>query len=680
MKFYDAFSGIGGFHKGIKQAHPDWECSGACEINPNAASVYKKHFNEVNIDGDIRKVDRLPEGTDILCGGFPCQSFSIAGKRGGFDDTRGTLFFELARLAKASRPRLLFLENVKGLLNHDEGKTMQTICEVLNNLGYIIQLELYNSKDFGVPQNRERVFLICTQITTITNVGQTGKMTSSEKTIQFWLFQLLLNNLKEVKELQERESKDSILGLLILKEIASGLHKKSRLSKATQIYLSKKFPKDFQTEDTLQSTLNQENWGSEKKQGKDTVSILTEENLSTLNMENLWRSIEMLLKETWEESYLGENRYTTSTAIKLIIEWKTFSYFQMLLSMLTLATHLRNSQKNLWKEILSDLIIRQGGTKYARLNDKSKKELEQSSNHPDEHNKHRNRERVFIIGHLGGKRGCEIFPLGEGDGVPDEAHEKPENNFSALTATDYKGVSKQRSNCVAVASEGTDQQDGNKQGYSVATDGDGINLAFAANRKNGRGRVLKGRRPALQTQGAIGTIVRLDKNIHYQDRVYSSEGLAPSLPTMATGGNLHPKILHQSMSGQITESECAGTQRSGASNNYQTVVPVLTPDRMEKRQNGRRFKTDGEPMFTLNTQDQHGVPLHAGAELRIRRLTPRECEKLQGFPVDWTKYYADGTEVSDSQRYRMLGNAVTVNVIRAIAEALTPPSPTVTGK
>jgi DNA (cytosine-5)-methyltransferase 1 len=160
MKFYDAFSGVGGFHCGIKQAHPDWECSGACEINPHAASVYKKHFNEVKIDGDIRKVDRLPEGIDILCGGFPCQSFSIAGKRGGFDDTRGTLFFELARLAKASRPRLLFFENVKGLLNHDEGKTFATIIQAMEELGYLVEWEVLNSKNFGVPQNRERVFIV----------------------------------------------------------------------------------------------------------------------------------------------------------------------------------------------------------------------------------------------------------------------------------------------------------------------------------------------------------------------------------------------------------------------------------------------------------------------------------------------------------------------------------------
>jgi len=160
MKFYDAFAGIGGFHLGITQAHSDWECVGGCEINKYAKKVYSNHFPKVKIDDDITKVDRLPEGTDIFCGGFPCQSFSIAGKRGGFADTRGTLFFEIARLLQVSKPKLVFLENVKGLLSHDKGRTFGTILYTLGELGYWWEYQVLNSKDFGVPQNRERVFVV----------------------------------------------------------------------------------------------------------------------------------------------------------------------------------------------------------------------------------------------------------------------------------------------------------------------------------------------------------------------------------------------------------------------------------------------------------------------------------------------------------------------------------------
>ena len=111
--------------------------------------------------GDITKIkeDELPD-FDLLVGGFPCQSFSIAGKRKGFADTRGTLFFEIARICKAKQPRLLLLENVKGLLSHDNGNTFRTIISTLDELGYDLQWQVLNSKNFGVPQNRERVFIV----------------------------------------------------------------------------------------------------------------------------------------------------------------------------------------------------------------------------------------------------------------------------------------------------------------------------------------------------------------------------------------------------------------------------------------------------------------------------------------------------------------------------------------
>lgn len=136
-------------------------CVGFSEIDKYAIQIYKKHFPNHEPFGDITKIDErgLPD-FDLLCGGFPCQSFSIAGKRGGFEDTRGTLFFDIARIAAHKRPRLLFLENVKGLLSHDAGRTFNTIIATLDELGYDLQWQVLNSKNHGVPQNRERVFII----------------------------------------------------------------------------------------------------------------------------------------------------------------------------------------------------------------------------------------------------------------------------------------------------------------------------------------------------------------------------------------------------------------------------------------------------------------------------------------------------------------------------------------
>lgn len=159
MKYISLFAGIGGFDLALNRE--GFQCVYANEWDKYANSIYERNFNHKPDSRDIRTVpvSDIPEH-DLLVGGFPCQSFSIAGKRGGFNDTRGTMFFEIARILKDKRPRHLLLENVKGLLSHDDGKTFQTILGVLADLGYECQWMVLNSKDFGVPQNRERVFIV----------------------------------------------------------------------------------------------------------------------------------------------------------------------------------------------------------------------------------------------------------------------------------------------------------------------------------------------------------------------------------------------------------------------------------------------------------------------------------------------------------------------------------------
>ena len=164
MKFLDLFAGIGGFRLGMESA--GHECVGFCEIDKFARASYQAihdtkgelELHDITTVSDefIRGIGRV----DIICGGFPCQAFSIAGNRRGFEDTRGTLFFEIARFASILRPKYLFLENVKGLLNHENGITFETIISTLDELGYNVEWQVLNSKDFGVPQNRERVFII----------------------------------------------------------------------------------------------------------------------------------------------------------------------------------------------------------------------------------------------------------------------------------------------------------------------------------------------------------------------------------------------------------------------------------------------------------------------------------------------------------------------------------------
>ena len=162
LRYTDLFAGIGGFRFGIERAlGKTSECVFTNEWDKYCCQVYNKQFKENNIPKDIREVnaDDIP-AIDLLCAGFPCQSFSICGERKGFNDTRGTMFFEIERILKAKRPRFILLENVKGLLNHEGGKTFSVIVQRLEELGYGVQWMVLNSKFFGVAQNRERVFII----------------------------------------------------------------------------------------------------------------------------------------------------------------------------------------------------------------------------------------------------------------------------------------------------------------------------------------------------------------------------------------------------------------------------------------------------------------------------------------------------------------------------------------
>jgi DNA (cytosine-5)-methyltransferase 1 len=162
FKFIDLFAGIGGFRMAMQKL--GGKCVFTSEWDKEAQKTYKANYGETPF-GDITKESTksyIPDGFDVLCAGFPCQAFSIAGKRGGFTDTRGTLFFDVAEIIKRKKPKAIFLENVKGLRNHDGGKTLATILNVLrNDLGYFVpEPQIMNAKNFGVPQNRERIFIV----------------------------------------------------------------------------------------------------------------------------------------------------------------------------------------------------------------------------------------------------------------------------------------------------------------------------------------------------------------------------------------------------------------------------------------------------------------------------------------------------------------------------------------
>lgn len=158
IKFIDLFCGVGGIRLGMDAQ--GYKCVFSSDINTECQRTYNTNFGELPF-GDITQIDEktIPDH-DILCAGFPCQPFSISGKQKGFDDTRGTLFFDICRILYEKKPSVVFLENVKHLIHHNSGKTFQTIIDKLKDLGYSVSWKVLNASDFGVPQNRERVIII----------------------------------------------------------------------------------------------------------------------------------------------------------------------------------------------------------------------------------------------------------------------------------------------------------------------------------------------------------------------------------------------------------------------------------------------------------------------------------------------------------------------------------------
>ena len=168
IRFIDLFAGIGGIRLGLEQAAHELgyatECMMTSEIKPAAIKVLRQNHPQESICGDVTQIDsnNIPD-FDILCAGFPCQAFSYAGKRMGFEDTRGTLFFEVARILRDKRPKGFILENVEGLVSHDSGKTFSVILDTLHSLHYKVSYRVLNSKDFGVPQERKRIYIVGTK-------------------------------------------------------------------------------------------------------------------------------------------------------------------------------------------------------------------------------------------------------------------------------------------------------------------------------------------------------------------------------------------------------------------------------------------------------------------------------------------------------------------------------------
>lgn len=485
FNYVSLFSGIGGFEQALNKL--GGTCVLASEIDKFANQAYEVLYGEPTA-GDITQIDAkdVPDH-DLLVGGFPCQAFSVAGKRLGFEDTRGTLFFEVARLAREKQPKVVLLENVKGLVGHDKGRTLDTIVQTLNDIGYTVDFEVLNSKYFGVPQNRERIFIVAVR-----------------------------DDLVEV-------------GPWIIEGSTVVPKGKRRIGAYEGV-----------------KTFNFD-WPEQKE-------VTT-------------RLRDILESEVDEKYYLDEEK-----TAKLVVQLESREPNEVR------ATALQNANM-------------QG----RRIKENDEPSFTVSAT--DRHGVAISSTQAFE------------FPYG----VEDNSHLK------------------------------------------VFKDSDGVHYYYDGTKDNGMWNMVRTSYPFNEKEYDSAELVEVHTgspqmlghvDIKGHDaikRVYSAESVGPTLTTMG-GGHREPKIAEE-------------------------IRPVLTPDRMEKRQNGRRFKDNDEEAFTLTSQDRHGVAIGQPPKYRIRKLIPLECWRLQGFS-DEAHDVVMNAGISDSQRYKMAGNAVSVPVISAIGERL----------
>ncbi|CDN42058.1 DNA (cytosine-5-)-methyltransferase [Paenibacillus sp. P22] len=453
FKYIELFAGIGGFRSALDPL--GGECVFASEIDPFATKSYRALYSgATELHGDITQIGAadIPD-FDVLVGGFPCQAFSVAGQRKGFEDARGTLFFEIARIAAAKQPRLMLLENVKGLLSHDGGRTVETMAAVLNHTGYAIDFNVLNSKYFGVPQNRERIFIVASRDAEHADwdIQGSGVVAKSKRRIQ-------------------------ALGI-------------------------RTFNFDWPANSAVMTRLR-----------------------------------DILEANVDERYYLSEEK-----TARLI----------------------------------------------AQLNERG---LVSDS------------DDCEMIGHVDGVNGHDICrrvytPTGVAPTIPTGTSGNTTPKIAEFTV--------------------------------------------------------------LQKTASWTTTVKFDETGTLQ------AARLDKVPQVVT----KPSLPH--IDGKRIVYGLDGISYYYYDDEETEIRAVLTPDREETRQEGRRFKGNDEAAFTLNTQDKHGIAVGKFPRYRIRKLTPLECWRLQGF-TDAQHATAATAGVSDSQRYKQAGNAVTVNVIRALGERLVP--------
>lgn len=604
MKFIDLFSGIGGFRSALeKNGH---ECIAYSEIDKYAKKSYQAIYdtdNEIDL-GDITQISqeylsKFKEENDIVVGGSPCQSFSMAGGRRGFEDTRGTLFFEYAKVVKETQPKLFLYENVKGMLSHDKGNTIRTVLSTFDELGYYIDFNIFNSKFYDVPQNRERIYIVGIRKDLIKNPISQEESKGKKKfdEIHNWAVENI--NYKKILP----PLKDSVSKRLI--DILEG-------SVDEKFFLSEDKVSQLTLNEDLSGKLNHYNYNE-----LDRVHSIYKEAPTINTMQGGGRQPKIAINQIGNivpnKDTFGGNpqrgRVYNSEGLSPAINCMRGGGLEPKIVVVGNTSNTNHKSHDIHDPNgLSPTI--------AARDYKGPKQIILPVLTPNRVNKSQN-----------GRRFKE-------DGEP----------MFTLTAQDIHGIA---------------IKEATKKGYSLAEEGDSVFTSYV-NSKTRRGRVGKQISQTLQAEGAhLGVVINSYSNFYCIDNlVYDEEQY----------NKLESKFVPQYVYVQPIVTVIG--------DNYLLLTDIVNEqyELLEKKDdyflsvNIQKSLDDiikfvpEEEFENIKEENELIIKQELLKNLRIRKLTPLECWRLQGFD-DEQFYKAKNDGVSNSQLYKQAGNSVTVNVV-----------------
>lgn len=600
FKYVSLFAGIGGFDLALNNL--GGTCVMASEIDKFAKQAYEAVYGGDDLRGDVTKVDAdsVPDH-DLLAGGFPCQAFSVAGKRGGFEDARGTLFFEMARIAEAKQPKMILAENVKGLVSHDKGRTLDTIVKTLNDIGYRVDFEVVNSKFFGVPQNRERIFIVGIREDLVENQTWTG--VKGTKVIAKGKRRLM--GYPDVKTFNfDWPSQDEVTTKLVdvLEDVVDDSYYLSE-EKTSQLVarLEEKDETKVVRVDDKRGGNSIHSWdiglkGQTTDSEREALSLMIterrkgEKDGNPINPEQVGATSEMF------------DRLTDLGYLKKVDDKYDFNF------------------GNLSYDI-SKIINGECESPTITSTDASRYGVKLPADPP------------FCVHNIYG---------GFKESKPRVFKDESPTIRTAAGGGHLPSLLEQSPSDSEV--DGLPIREATKKGYAVAQEGDVVNYKFPTS-KTRRGRVGKQIAHTLEAaclnQGVVEGCVNNRGTIKKRDTSTAVDA------NYAKGMDNHGQRTH------VISEEVKGCST-------RTRKYAGQPESLEVR------KDDVGNALTSVTKDSMAFEKKT---YRIRKLTPRECFRLQGFP-DFIHDKIEAIGISANQRYKMAGNAVTVNVIEELGSRL----------